>query len=374
VKIFYLTNLLTPYRIEWINMLSYTHQIEAYYLYDSDITREKDWLTYSTPMFKTKKASAYKLYHNSPTRSFLRVLRSREYDACIIDGYSSLFKLKVLQEMLRQNVTVLVNVDGIDIWKRKSFSDYIKDQIKYKVFRSGAYFLCGSRIAADAIIDCGADRDKVCVHPFTSLHKNEIITIEEKRSLQEQYKKKLHRENQKVALGVGRFIPLKKYECLIRAWKDMPDDCYLYLIGGGELKEKYEKLIRDLDIRNIELLDFILPEKLNEYFYAADLFVHPSSTETWGLVINEAMAKGCPVIATYHCVSAVELIRDGIEGYLTAVGDEDDLKEKMTAILNDDALRADMSANVIERIQPYTYENMADIHLKLLERIKNDKR
>ena len=157
--------------------------------------------------------------------------------------------------------------------------------------------------------------------------------------------------------------------------------CMLFAFSGctpsGEiylLKETYEKLIGESGSRNIRLLDFMLPDKLNEYFCAADLFVHPSSTETWGLVINEAMAKGCPVIATDRCVGAAELIRNGKEGFLTAVGDESDLRDKMLTVLDDESLHGEMSANAIERIRPYTYERLADTHEKLLEKLRKDER
>ena len=373
VKIFYLTNLLSPYRIEWMNMLSLTHQIEAYYLEDNEVTREKDWLTYIKPMFKTKRASAYKLYPNTPSRSFMRVLDQQSYDVNIIDGYSSQFKLKVLKKLVKQHQTVLINIDGIDIWRQRTIADIFKDRIKQRVYRSGAYFTCGSRIAADAVINGGADPEKVFVHPFTSIHESDIIAPGEKRELQERYKKELGCEGKKIVLAVGRFIPLKRYDCLIRAWKDMPVDCRLFIIGGGELREEYENIIKESDIHNIELMDFLLPEKLSEYFCAADLFVHPSSTETWGLVINEAMAKGCPVIATDRCVGGVELIREGEEGYLIPVGDEEALRDRMLTVLNDDSLRESMSAKAIERIRPYTYENLLDTHLKLLDKITKGK-
>ena len=369
LNIFYLTGLLSPYRVEWMNSFVGEHTVTAYYISSEENTREKEWLDSQQPHFPTKRVTRSKLSGRLPSKSFLSEALSGGYDIYLIDGYSDLVKLKLLKTLIKHQKPVFINIDGIDVQRARTKADIVKDAIKRRVFRSGAYFLCGSKIARKTAIENGADANKVFVHPFTSLHQEDIISYEQKNILQKKYKEKLGVADQKIALAVGRFIPLKKYDVLIEAWKNMPDHCRLYLIGGGEERENYERLIADAGITNIELIDFILPEKLSEYFCAADVFVHPSSTETWGLVLNEAMAKGCPVIATDRCVAAAELIRDGENGYLIKVGDADTLHQKMLLILSDDALREKMGQNAVNTIEPYTYENLAQTHLRIFRDI-----
>ena len=365
MKIFYLTELLSPYRVEWMNMLCDGNEVLACYMTAGEKTRDDRWLADKKPRFKTKQVKMSSALRGMPSREFLSEVRSSDFDIYLIDGYSSPTKLKVIRALLRRNKRVFINIDGIDVWRQKSRSDVIKDHIKKRVYRSGACFLCGSRIAADSVKKGGADEKRVFVHPFTSMHTEDIISYEQKAELQRACKHKLGRENQKLALAVGRFIPLKRYDCLIRAWKDMPADRFLYIIGGGTERKNYEALIKELGVKNIELIDFMLPKQLEDYFRAADLFVHTSETETWGLVFNEAMASACPVIATNRCVGAVELVTDGEEGYLVDVGDEKALREAMEKILGDDELRQKMMKNAAERIQGYTYENLAAQHLKI---------
>ena len=371
MKIFYLTGLLSPYRIEWMNALSEENDIFAYYISSDEKTREKDWLDSRKPCFPTKRVTRSKLLRALPAKSFLSEALSGGFDIYIIDGYSSRIKLKTINKLLKGHKKVCINIDGIDIWREKTEADIIKDAVKRRVFRSGAYFICGSMIAQKAVIKGGAAEDKVFVHPFTSLHKEDIILPNQKSTLQKEYKEKLNLSGKKVALAVGRFIPLKKYDILIKAWKDMPDDCILYIIGGGEEKENYERLIKESGVKNIALMDFILPEKLSEYYCAADLFVHPSSTETWGLVINEAMAKGCPVIATDRCVAATELIQDGENGFLVKVGDTDQLHQRICEVLLNDQLKKKMMNNAVKTIEPFTYENLADTHRRIFRDVIN---
>ena len=185
--------------------------------------------------------------------------------------------------------------------------------------------------------------------------------------MQLKYKKELGFIDKKLVIAVGRFIPLKQYDVLLKACENMPGDYELLLIGEGEERACYESIIERLSIKNVRILDFMLPDELKKYYYAADLFVHTSSTETWGLVINEAMAKGVPVIATNHCVAGVELIREGIDGYIIDVGAVDVLKEKIINILSDDALKGEMMKNVLNRIAPYTFERQAEIHNEIFK-------
>ena len=91
----------------------------------------------------------------------------------------------------------------------------------------------------------------------------------------------------------------------------------------------------------------------------------PTREDIWGLVINEAMAYGLPVITTDRCVAGLDLVEDGVNGYIVPVGDEKALAEKMNL-----ALRADlqaMGAVSLEKIRPYTIENMARSHVEILE-------
>ena len=350
-----------------MNMLNTEFHVSAFYVNAKEATRSDDWLARVKPAFRVSQIKKSRLVKMVPSNSFLRTLLYGGYDIYVVDGYSTVLKLWIIFRLLRNGKRVFINVDGIDIWKIERTQSGIKEIIKGQVYKSGARFLCGSRIAADRIIDCGADKEKVFVHPFTSLHEADIITFEEKVERQKEFKNKIGAGDKKVVVAVGRFIQLKRYDVLIQAWKDMPSDCVLYLIGGGELRSDYERLIRELSVKNITILDYMNKDELNEYYMAADLFVHTSETEVWGLVFNEAMAKGCPVISTNHCVGGVELIRDGIEGYIVEVGSVEELRSRMVSVLDNGHTRKKMIQKSIERIRAYTYENLSSIHFRVFQ-------
>lgn len=92
----------------------------------------------------------------------------------------------------------------------------------------------------------------------------------------------------------------------------------------------------------------------------------PQERISGGLVVNEAMANGLPVITTDKCVAGLELIRDGENGYIVPVENVDILAGKITVLLQNDSLRKIMAQKSLEYIKRYTIENMAVAHLKII--------
>jgi glycosyltransferase involved in cell wall biosynthesis len=104
-------------------------------------------------------------------------------------------------------------------------------------------------------------------------------------------------------------------------------------------------------------------EELAQYYKAADLLVLPTWSDVWGLVVNEAMAYGLPVVTTDRCVAGVELVENGVNGYIVPVRDGDALAAAINRVLSED-YRA-MGRASLEKIRPYTIENMAKAHVDI---------
>ena len=124
-------------------------------------------------------------------------------------------------------------------------------------------------------------------------------------------------------------------------------------------------MCREMDLTNVHFLGFMKKEKLLRYYQAADLFVLPTREDIWGLVINEAMAYGLPVITPDRCVAGLELVEDGVNGYIVPVGDVDALAEKIRQVFRGDP--AQMGAASLEKVRRYTIENMAKVHEEIFE-------
>src|SRR5207253_3162510 len=90
----------------------------------------------------------------------------------------------------------------------------------------------------------------------------------------------------------------------------------LVLLGDGPLKADICRLISDFRLHGqVHLRGFIQYRELPAYYALADAFVHASTTEQWGLVVNEAMATGLPVIVSNRCGCVPDLVAEGKNGF-----------------------------------------------------------
>lgn len=109
---------------------------------------------------------------------------------------------------------------------------------------------------------------------------------------------------------------------------------------------------------NIVFVEFKAKEDLTDYYRAADLFVLPTREDIWGLVVNEAMAVGTPVITTTNCGAGMEILKNGEGGRLVSPEDPDSLAVTMKEMLEDTML-TEQTRLARKSAQAYTIENMA---------------
>lgn len=171
----------------------------------------------------------------------------------------------------------------------------------------------------------------------------------------------------KITIAVGQFIHRKGFDVLLRAWARCDKEYELYIIGAEPTTE-YIELKKELQLDNVHFEGFKAKEELKQYYQAADLFVLPTREDIWGLVVNEAMANGLPIITTDRCVAGLELIENGVNGYIVPVEDEKVLVEKITAVLGNDLLRGMMAEKSLQKIRDYTIEDMALAHIEAMPR------
>jgi glycosyltransferase involved in cell wall biosynthesis len=158
---------------------------------------------------------------------------------------------------------------------------------------------------------------------------------------------------------VGRLVSAKGIEVLLRAWESSAQTgATLALIGDGELAPSVRNQPR------ARLLGVLSRAELPIAYAASELVILPSIptrrfTEPWGLVCNEAMHQGVPVIAS-DAVGAVAggLVRDGQSGLVVPAGDAPALQAAIDRLLADESLRTELGATGKQAVSKYTYEAM----------------
>lgn len=130
-------------------------------------------------------------------------------------------------------------------------------------------------------------------------------------------------------LYVGRLSPEKNIEQVIRVFNDFPN-LILNIVGYGPLEKELKKNSGE----NIRFLGKVDNEKMNEIYQQNDVFILPSKSEPWGLVVEEALYNGLPVILSDKIGCASEVVEEGIHGLIYNVYLDQELKDKILEMID----------------------------------------
>jgi glycosyltransferase involved in cell wall biosynthesis len=157
-----------------------------------------------------------------------------------------------------------------------------------------------------------------------------------------------------VILFTGKLTRRKRPLDLARAFVDLPYPAELVFAGEGPERRELERLARGRD--DVHLLGFQNQTRLPALYELADVFVLPSAYEPWGLVVNEAMACGLPVIASDDVGCAPDLVRQGDNGFRFATGDVDALRTHLATLARAAELRAAYGQRSRELVGGFDFE------------------
>jgi glycosyltransferase involved in cell wall biosynthesis len=169
-----------------------------------------------------------------------------------------------------------------------------------------------------------------------------------------------HRQgNKPVFLFVGRLSAEKGINTLVEAFKLLKErvpEAALRIVGTGPLGNQLNQQVADAGLQDsVHFLGSLQDEPLSREYFGATCMVLPSVREPWGLVTNEALAHGCPVLVSESCGCVPELVVDGVSGYAFAAGDVPALHRTMLKSLEafaDTAGVAQRCIDVIQRFDP----------------------
>ena len=179
----------------------------------------------------------------------------------------------------------------------------------------------------------------------------------------------------RILLYVGRMENLKGIDFLLEAFAALGNpNVMLLLVGQGKESERLAALAKALGIREkVRFVGYIPPEDTVALYCLSYALVLPSIStprfrEPWGLVVNEAMNQGLPVIATDAVGAAAGgLVRDGHNGLIVPERSAKGLADALRTILDSPQLRAQMSQAASESIRPWDNDRMVDGFCQAIE-------
>jgi glycosyltransferase involved in cell wall biosynthesis len=175
---------------------------------------------------------------------------------------------------------------------------------------------------------------------------------------------------ERVVVFSGKIIDWKRPFDLIEAVQRLCAEglpVSLLLIGDGQLRARLQESVNDRGLSSVRFAGFVNQTGLARYYLAGDILVLPSRSETWGLVVNEAMLFSMPAIVTDMVGSAQDLVQDGVTGYVYKVGDVDALTNRIRNLVSDRQLCADMGKAARAKVLTWSFDEDLSGILKALQ-------
>ena len=359
-KVLFTTNLPAPCSVEFFNNLAQFYDLTVIFERTNAADRDKSWERYGAVQFEPIFLSGILVGNEFAfCPSIVSYLREKKYDQIIIGDYSSPTGIYAILFMHVCHMDFLIHADG-GIIGADSKSKYLLK--KYLLSKAGGYMSPGD--LTDKYFRYYGDKEKpIYRFPFTSVSKKDIVSTVLKKEEKKRLRKNLGMADtladSYLVLSVGQIIPRKGYDILLNAAAKINKNIQILIIGG-KATEELSNIINLRKLNNVYFMECIPHGHVCEYMKAADLFVLPTRYDIWGLVINEAMASGLPVITTTRCVSGMELVENGKNGYVI----EPENIEALSYTINVMAEMAPdmqyaMGQHSILKIHEYTIENMA---------------
>ncbi len=177
--------------------------------------------------------------------------------------------------------------------------------------------------------------------------------------------------NNRNLIAVGRLEAVKGFDDLIKVYKLVNlqiQDTYLTLVGDGKEKNNlFETVVKNDLVSKVKMPGYLFQEEIDKLYDNSALYIMTSHSESFGLVMLEAMAHGVPVVAFSSAEGARELIKNGYNGYLINNRNEFEMADKIVELLNDKEKLQKMGQNAYKVAQKYTKEEVIKTWEQLLD-------
>jgi glycosyltransferase involved in cell wall biosynthesis len=317
-------------------------------------------------------------YGGCDTPEIAEIIRRERFDAFLVHGWYTRSFWQAMRACWRMGTPIMVRGDSTLLMA----SGRIKKLVKWFthrpfVSRFDAYLVVGRR-AREYYLAYGADPDRMEFCPHFVANDWFAAAAAEARLRRAELRRQWGLSEQEVVfLFAGKLIPKKRPLDFIRAVAAIAHEragVTSLIVGDGPLRAEVETEIK-AQAAPVKLIGFLNQRQIPLAYVAGDVLVLPSDgTETWGLVVNEAMACGLPAVVSDKVGCAADLVTDGETGFIYPCGDVPALAAHLQRLADDPKLRAGLAAAARKRINGYSIEGAADALCRALARLSADRR
>jgi glycosyltransferase involved in cell wall biosynthesis len=365
-RVVILTDIIAPYRIPVFNALALREELDlrVIFLCETD-ERLRQWRVYSDEIRFPYQVLRSRWFRGGKKkilihRGLARALEAANPDAVICGGYNYLAFWQALWWSRRRAVEFVLwsESNGRDARAGRPLVEALKSYFLKRCDR----FVVPGKASFDYLHALGVHETKIVNAPNAVDNRFFAAEAEKIRVNASEIRRKLTLPRRFI-LFVGRLIPEKGVFDLLGAYAKLENglrsEIALVFAGDGISKRELKLRAEQISPGNITFTGFLHREDLPAHYALAEVLVLPTHSDPWGLVVNEAMACGLPIIVTNVAGCSDDLVKDGWNGYVIPVQDLDKLSHALEAVVRCPERRREMSANSFERIQNFSPEMCA---------------
>ncbi len=365
VRVALLTEIISPYRIPVFNELAADKRIDLDVLFFSESEGRRNWrVPWERIRFKHRVLPGVLIarrYQGGPVffnPGVLTALRQGKYQAVICFGYHHPTIWLALLWCRFSRARAL-------LWSESTLRDArslsaLVEWLKRRLLRRFDGFVAAGKSQAEYLRHLGAPDGKTWVAPDAV--DSDFFTAQSTihRDRKRETKQSLGVEGP-IILYVGRLLDAKGIPELLHAFERVVSQTQatLILVGDGPDRARYQDYCGERGLTAIRFEGYCPQEELPCCYGIADVFVFPTRSDPWGLVLNEAMCAGLPVICSIAAGAAADLVQPGRNGLLHEPRDVETLEEHMLTLLGDEELRRRMGNASRDIIADFSPRKMA---------------
>jgi glycosyltransferase involved in cell wall biosynthesis len=287
-------------------------------------------------------------------------VRNGQYDVLVLHGYAYAAYIIAFLAAKSKGIPVMMRCDTHLGLSGKKWKRWLRDGVLSFVYRYVDRFLAIGSANHAYYRSLGISENRIFDVPFAVDNERFInaarVSLKERISIRQRLGLP---EEGPVILFASKFMRRKRPDDVIRAAEalgNMGLQFTMLVIGGGEMEAELKKMVASLKLDNIIVGGFVNQTELPSIYAACDIFVFPSENEPWGLVVNEVMCAGLPVVVADKVGCVPDLVKEGVNGYLIQAGDVPSLVRALSQLIVDDDLRGRMGKESLRLITNWSYE------------------
>jgi glycosyltransferase involved in cell wall biosynthesis len=296
----------------------------------------------------------------SRTPGVTEVLRADRPDAVIVSGWHALPLLQATRACGRLGIPCLVRGESSGLWRRPWWARTLHRRL---LARFDAFLAIGEA-NREFYLRNGVPVERIFSVPYFA--DNARFAQQDARWRPE--RQSIRREwgiaaGETCFLFAGKLVPKKRVLDFLAACaiaRQRVPSIRALVVGSGELTGEARRLAAERGLEAV-FVGFLNQTQISRAYVAADMLVLPSDYgETWGLVVNEAMAHGLPAIVSDRVGSGPDLVADGVTGRVFPFGDVEALAGVLLEAAADPDRRAEMGSRARRRVEAYSAERAVE--------------